>query len=27
MRGDVLGIMCAQALRIEAIATPVTCNS
>lgn len=27
MRGDVLGILCAQALKIEAVATPVSCNS
>lgn len=27
MRGDVLGILCAQALGIEAVATPVSCNS
>ena len=27
MRGDVLGILCAQALGIQAVATPVSCNS
>jgi phosphomannomutase len=27
MRGDVLGILCAQALGIDAVATPVSCNS
>jgi phosphomannomutase len=27
MRGDVLGIMCAQALGIEAVAAPVSCNT
>lgn len=27
MRGDVLGIVCAQALEIEAVAAPVSCNS
>ncbi|HUD28699.1 MAG TPA: phosphomannomutase [Novosphingobium sp.] len=27
MRGDVLGILCAQALGIAAVATPVSCNS
>lgn len=27
MRGDVLGILCAQALRIEAVAAPVSCNT
>lgn len=27
MRGDVLGILCAQALEIEAVAAPVSCNS
>lgn len=27
MRGDVLGILCAQSLNIEAVATPVSCNS
>jgi len=27
MRGDVLGILCAQALGIKAVATPVSCNS
>ncbi|KTR81996.1 phosphomannomutase [Novosphingobium barchaimii] len=27
LRGDVLGILCAQALGIEAIATPVSCNT
>lgn len=27
MRGDVLGILCAQSLGIEAVATPVSCNS
>ncbi|MFS0851490.1 phosphomannomutase [Novosphingobium panipatense] len=27
MRGDVLGILCAQALEIEAVATPVSCNT
>lgn len=27
MRGDVLGILCAQALGIEAVAAPVSCNS
>lgn len=27
MRGDVLGILCARALRIEAVATPVSCNT
>jgi len=27
MRGDVLGILCAQALRIKAVAAPVSCNS
>jgi len=27
LRGDVLGILCAQALEIEAIVTPVSCNS
>jgi phosphomannomutase len=27
MRGDVLGILCAQALDIKAVATPVSCNS
>lgn len=27
MRGDVLGILCARALGIKAVATPVSCNS
>lgn len=27
MRGDVLGILCAQALGIEAVAAPVSCNT
>lgn len=27
MRGDVLGLLCAQALGMEAVATPVSCNS
>lgn len=27
MRGDVLGILCAKALGVQAIATPVSCNS
>lgn len=27
MRGDVLGILCARALDIKAVATPVSCNS
>jgi phosphomannomutase len=27
MRGDVLGILCAEALGIDAVATPVSCNS
>ncbi|WP_404482657.1 phosphomannomutase [Novosphingobium sp. BL-52-GroH] len=27
MRGDVLGTLCAQALGIEAVATPISCNS
>jgi phosphomannomutase len=27
IRGDVLGILCAQALQIKAVATPVSCNS
>lgn len=27
MRGDVLGILCARALGIEAVATPVSCNT
>lgn len=27
MRGDVLGILCAQALGIDAVATPVSCNT
>lgn len=27
MRGDVLGILCAQALRVAAVAAPVSCNS
>lgn len=27
MRGDVLGILCAQGLGIQAVATPVSCNS
>ncbi|GFZ77831.1 phosphomannomutase [Sphingobium fuliginis] len=27
IRGDILGILCARALRIKAVATPVSCNS
>lgn len=27
MRGDVLGILCARALKVKAVATPVSCNS
>lgn len=27
MRGDVLGILCAKALKVEAVATPVSCNT